>query len=88
MRIKAYEWDEHNIEHIARHGVNPEEVEEACHNRPYVLAGRESRYLIYGQTDDGRYILTVGVYRGKGVMRVITARDMTEAEKKIRHGRK
>lgn len=83
MRITDYEWDEDNTGHIARHGVSPEEVEEACHNRPYVLKGREGAYLIYSQTDDGRYLLVVGRYKGSGVIRVITARDMTNAERRL-----
>lgn len=88
LTIRNFDWDESNIEHIGRHGVNPEEVEEACYRHPRILKGKEGRYLIYGQTDDGRYLFVVTVYQGKGRMRVITARDMTEAEKKIRHERK
>ena len=82
MRINNLEWDEENIEHIARHGVNPEEVEEACYNGPYILKGRQGSYLVYSQTGDGRYLLVVARYRGEGVIRVITARDMTDAEKR------
>ena len=82
-RIAGFEWDEENIEHIGRHGVHPEEVEEACYNRPYILKGRGRSYLIFGRTNDGRYLLTVLRYRGKGMARTITARDMTEAEKKL-----
>ena len=83
MRITDFEWDDENIEHIADHGVSPEEVEEACYHRPYVLKGREGRYLVYSQTGDGRYLLTVAVYRGQGIIRVITARDMTESERRL-----
>ena len=32
--INALIWDEWNKEHIARHGVTPEEVEEVCHRNP------------------------------------------------------
>ena len=83
MRIVDFEWDESNIEHIARHGVNPEEVEEACANKPFVMRGRQGSYLIYSRTDDGRYLLVVGRYKGQGVIRVITARDMTHAEQRL-----
>lgn len=81
MRIRAFEWGEAIVTHIVRHGVNPEEVEEACANRPYVLKGRGGRYLAYSQTSDGRYLFVVLRYRGRGLIRVVTARDMTDAEK-------
>ena len=83
MQIVDFEWDEDNIEHIARHGVSPEEVEEACYNSPYILKGRRGSYLIYSQTGDGRYLLIVGRYKGRGIIRVITARDMTDAERRL-----
>ena len=83
MRVQTFEWDEQNINPIARHGVNPEEVEEACYNRSYILKGKEGLYLIYGRTFDGRYLLIVTRYRGRELIRTITARDMTDAEKKL-----
>ena len=33
--MREFEWDEHNVGHVARHGVTPEEVEEAF-ERSYV----------------------------------------------------
>ena len=83
MRITAFEWDGQNIAHMARHGVNPEEVEEACYNRPLVLRSRQGSYLVYSQTDDGRYLMAICRYRGQGRIYVITARDMTESERKF-----
>ncbi len=83
MRIQDFEWDDENVEHIARHDVNPEEVEEACYLKPYVLRGRQGRYLVYSQTEEGRYLLVVGHYLGQGMFRVITARDMTESERRL-----
>jgi len=79
--FREFEWDEGNIEHILGHNVVPDEVEEACVNKPYVRKTADKRYLIYGITDAGRYLLVVGTNKGKGVFRTITARDMTEREK-------
>lgn len=76
-----FEWDEGNVEHIVTHRVMPDEVEEACTNKPYVRRTADLRYLVYGATDSGRYIFIVGVNKGKGIFRTITARDMTEREK-------
>ena len=87
MRIKVFEWDEQNIDHIARHGVNPEEVEEACYNALLILR-KGGLYLIYGQTYDGRYLLAVCRYRGRGIIRTVTARDMTDNEKKLSQKRR
>ena len=60
-------WDDDNIEHIARHGVEPEEVEEIvyedCHPSWIVRARRrgirETRWMVFGQTCGGRYLVTV-----------------------------
>jgi len=30
MEIREFEWDDNNIEHIARHGVFPDEVEDVA----------------------------------------------------------
>ncbi len=83
MLFKIFEWDEVNIEHILRHNVVPDEVEEACVNEPYVRRTFNKRYLVYGVTDSGRYLFIAGVNKGKGVFRTITARDMTEREKSL-----
>jgi len=81
--FKEFEWDRENIDHVLRHNVIPDEVEEACVNKPYVRRTVEHRYLIYGVTDSGRYLFIVGINKGKGVFRTITARDMTEREKSL-----
>ena len=36
MRIDEIIWPEERIEHIARHGITPEEVEETCFGKPLV----------------------------------------------------
>jgi hypothetical protein len=54
-----FDWDDANLGHIARHGVAPEEVEQALANHPLaVLAAQkrcgEERVLCAGLTDAGR----------------------------------
>ncbi len=83
MLFKVFEWDEGNIEHILRHNAIPDEVEEACVNKPHIRKTVEGRYLVYGVTDSGRYLFIVGINKGKGIFRAITARDMTEREKSL-----
>ncbi len=87
LLFDIFEWDEGNIEHILRHNVIPDEVEEACVNKPYVRKSADTRYLVYGITYSGRYIFIVGINKGKGIFRTITARDMTEKEKYLYKGR-
>ena len=38
LDMKIYEliWPQDRIEHIARHGVTPDEVEEVCLNKPFI----------------------------------------------------
>jgi uncharacterized DUF497 family protein len=79
------EWDDDNIEHIARHDVEPEEVEEIvyedCHPS-WVVRGRrrgvrELRWIVFGQTCGGRYLVSViAPYPQRRVWRAVTAVDM------------
>jgi uncharacterized DUF497 family protein len=78
-----FEWDAANIEHVAEHNVTPDEVEEACVNDSHTRKTGEGRYLVYGTTDNGRYLFIVGINKGCGVFRTITARDMTDREKSL-----
>ena len=51
----AFDWDAANVGHIARHGVTPEECEEAYGNGPIVIERQkrkhERRRLCLGETD-------------------------------------
>ncbi len=56
-------WNEEpggNIEHIAEHGLNPEDVEEVIFNPVDRDVSRSSGLpIVFGFTPDGRYILVV-----------------------------
>ena len=69
--------------HIARHAVSPDEVEEVLVEEPLVLRGPDDRYLAYGRTENGRWVFVVYVTRPRGRVRVLTARDMTERERRL-----
>ncbi len=86
MRIEFLEWDDYRLEHIALHDVEPEEVWEVCTSRHH-LAHREghTRYRVYGQTVDGRYLFIVLEGVRDGIFKPITARDMTTSEKRNYH---
>ncbi len=59
MTPAVFEWDDENIEHIAFHGVDIVEAEAVLDNRPLVLRTQDEKYLAYGQSDEGRYLLVV-----------------------------
>ena len=84
MEIREFEWDDNNIEHIARHGVFPDEVEDvAFDNNPWIRKGRKGTRYMLGYTVAGRYLFVVYVLKGKGIARVITSMDMDDKTKKL-----
>jgi len=81
--IRGFVWDDENVAHIARHAVSPDEVEAALVGDPVVSRGPDHRYLAYGRTESDRWVFAVYVTRPRGRVRVLTARDMTEREKRL-----
>ena len=90
MRIDEIIWPEERIEHIARHAITPEEVEEACFGKSLVQRakseGENPVYYLLGQTAAGRYLFCVVIRFPDGNGYLVTAREMTASEK--RHYRK
>ena len=83
MRIDDLEWTSDRIEHIAKHGITPEEVEEVFATVSTVKRARGGVYEAWGQTESGRYLLVVFRYLGHNRAWPITARDMDENEKRL-----
>lgn len=86
LRLDELLWDDWNEEHIRAHGIEPREVEEAVFD-PAALAlrtrgAREPRYVVLGRTQVGRYLLVVLQPAGGKRSYVITARDMTDGERR------
>lgn len=81
MRIKGLCWDDANIEHLARHGVDPVEIEDVCFGKHISFRGHRRRYILYGKTEGGRMIMVVLERLSGQVFRPITAREMTESER-------
>ncbi len=88
-RITQLVWDKEILEKVERkYGLTSQEVDEACFNQNrLVLKGPKGserlRYLVYSQTDVGRYILVVLEPIDKGKARVITARNLEPSEKRF-----
>ncbi len=86
MPISELMWPEDRVEHIALHGVRPEEVEEACFGRSLVLRAKASGgnpvYYVLGEAGSGRYLFCVVIEFPGGKGYPVTARDMTSKEKR------
>lgn len=81
--IRGFLWDDENVAHVGRHQVSPDEVEEALTETPVILRGPDGRSLAYGRTVNGRLLFAVYVQRPGGRFRVLTAREMTDKEKRF-----
>jgi hypothetical protein len=85
VRIQALVWPQERIDHIARHGVTPEQMEEVCFGRPIVRRaeseGANPVYYVYGQIFAGRYLFGVVIQFPDGNGFPVTARTMTNKEK-------
>lgn len=84
MKIHDLIWPEARIEHIASHGREPEEVEEACFGEALVLraksGGKNPAYYVLGQTESGRHLFCVVIQFPDGNGYPVTARQMTHEE--------
>jgi hypothetical protein len=88
------DWDEDNINHIAAHGLRPEQVEEAYHgegplptlalkNKKKYGSLSEDRYRLWGTDASGMCIgVIVAQYPEYGVWRCVTAFLMSHSTKK------
>ncbi len=86
MGISEFVWSDERVDHIARHGITPEEFEEICFGKALVLRGRSEGqnpvYYVLGETDAGRYLFCVVIQFPNGKGYPVTARPMTEREKR------
>ena len=86
-----FRWNDHNVEHIARHGVEIDEAEYVVEHPDsgFPRAESEGKYLVWGQTAVGRYLQVVYIFSPANMVYVIHARDLDEQEKRrLRRRRK
>jgi uncharacterized DUF497 family protein len=81
-----FDWDMANVEHIAKHGISPEECEQAYLNGPLVIEQQvrkdENRRLCLGETSGGR-LLTFVITERAGKIRFVTAYPMPHRQREI-----
>ena len=83
-------WSNYRIQHIARHNITPEEVEEVIHRDKHRIIRKGATsdkfpgkyfYYIFGRTSEGRLLSLVLLHAGDIVYIPITARDMDDSER-------
>ena len=82
MPVGRLIWDEDNEDHIARHGLDREDVEQAFYSSRVIERGREGTYRVIGQTDGGRYLAIFVAPWKSGAWYVVTARDADLRERR------
>jgi uncharacterized DUF497 family protein len=84
-RLLGFDWDDANEDHILRHSVTPNEVEEAVRQKNVILTAqtvkRERRWKLFGKTLADRYLVVVFTVRRK-LFRAVTAYDMDANERR------
>jgi uncharacterized DUF497 family protein len=89
-------WDERAEEHIAGHGVTPEDVDEACFDpHRHVTVARSGTYRLIGRTEAGALLSVFLAPRpaapeGPGCFYPVTARRAAVDEQRLyeRHRRR
>ena len=85
--LPEFEWDENNeLKLLERHDVSALEAEQCFANRHTRRRGRGGAYLLLGRTDGDRLLLLVYEQRTDGIVRVYSAREMTQGERRTFRG--
>lgn len=94
MDISGFLWLEDIVKKLAdKHNVQTQEVEEVFVNIPYFRFAEkghpegENVYSALGKTNAGRYVVVFFVYKAGRLALVLSARDMTSAERRV-YGRR
>lgn len=94
MKIDGIIWLDHIVDKLAsKHSVETYEVEEVLVLKPkfrFVEKGErenEDVYIALGQTEGGRYLTVLFIYKQSKEALILSARDMARKERKM-YGRK
>lgn len=89
MNITNIIWLAQFVDKIeSKHGVSADEVEQVLKNRPRIqkiergVSEGEDVYRAIGQTEAGRFLVVFFIYKGRGRALVISARDVSQRERK------
>lgn len=76
-------WSDANIAHIARHQINPSEVEEVCFGEHMATDSYGGRVLVIGSTQDGKVLTIILHEKEERVFFPVTARPASRKERKL-----
>jgi len=80
--LPEFEWDENNEDKLLNiHSVSVWEAEQ-CFANPHTKRRHRDALLMLGKTDDDRMLFLVYEQKTNGVVRVYSAREMTEKERR------
>jgi uncharacterized DUF497 family protein len=79
-----FRWNDWNVDHIAEHGVTPEEAEYVVeHARsPYPKKFGGGKYGVWGQAETGWWLQVIYILSPAPVVFVIHARPLDDNEKR------
>ncbi len=76
-------WDDWNRNHIKKHSVIEDEVEEAYEDHLILVESYKNRVLILGKTKRDRLLTVVCSQELQNDLYVVSARDMSKKERRI-----
>jgi len=84
----SFQWDEGNRDkNWIKHGITQAECEQVFFNLPLLVfddsrhSQNEERFYALGRTDAGKGLFIIFTYWDQSLIRIISARRMTKAEK-------
>jgi uncharacterized DUF497 family protein len=90
VKITSIIWLPEILEKLeVKHQLTCGEVEEVIKGNPIYRRGPRSKrrgenlYYAYGQTETGRYLFVVFIYKYQQKALILSARDMTAAERRL-----
>lgn len=88
-KFTGFQWDEGNIDkNLIKHNVENWECEQIFLNEPLLILDdprhsiTEKRWVAFGRTEANRLLVVIFTRRGN-LLRVISARDMNDRERKF-----
>lgn len=83
VKVRTLIWDDWNRSHIKKHNVSEQEVEEVCKGTHKQQPTYNQRHLIFGRTNKRRRLTVVLAKERKETYYVVTARDMSNKERRM-----
>ena len=80
----GFRWNDWNVEHIADHGISPDEAEYLVDHvkPPYPEQIGDGKWRVPVQTANGRYIQVIFLFGPDDTVYVIHARNLNDREKR------